>query len=100
MNEVILILSCVGLTTILMHGKILENVRCFLFKSSFIKEMFKCPMCLGFHVGWILSVFYYLLFSDLIVLFIPFVSSLCSLYSEELLDLIGNLNNKLEKSVS
>jgi hypothetical protein len=46
------ILACYGLTQILVYGSIFDNIRP---KQGFLGELFKCPMCMGFHVGWILA---------------------------------------------
>ena len=98
MNDLLLLLiSCVGTNTILMHGKILNRFRDWITKFSFFSNMFKCPLCLGFHVGWGLSLLYVLLVGkNPLVIFVAPASSILCLFSEELLDLIGNINNKLE----
>ena len=46
------ILIAYGLTQILCYGSILNPIRP---KTGFFGELFKCPMCMGFHVGWILA---------------------------------------------
>jgi hypothetical protein len=46
------ILSCFGLTNILVYGSILNCVRP---KEGLWGELFKCPMCMGFHVGWFVA---------------------------------------------
>ena len=45
------ILAAYGLTQILVYGKVLNGVRP---TKGWLGELFKCPMCVGFHVGWIL----------------------------------------------
>ena len=46
------ILSCYGLTNILVYGSIFDSVRP---KEGLMGQLFKCPMCVGFHVGWFVS---------------------------------------------
>jgi len=47
------ILIAYGLTQILVYGKVLENHRP---TKGKLGELFKCPMCMGFHVGWFLVI--------------------------------------------
>lgn len=49
------VLACFGLTQILVYGTIFDCIRP---KQGLMGELFKCPMCVGFHVGWILSMFF------------------------------------------
>jgi len=42
------ILSCYGLTMILVYGKIFDAIRP---KEGFAGQLFKCTMCIGFWVG-------------------------------------------------
>ena len=44
-------LAAYGLTQILVYGSILKRIRP---KTGKLGEMFRCPMCMGFHVGWFL----------------------------------------------
>ena len=48
------VLASYGLTQILVYGKIFNNYR--PNKEDFMGwgELFHCPMCMGFHVGWFL----------------------------------------------
>jgi len=46
------ILACYGLTNILVYGSILSCVRP---KEGLWGELVKCPMCMGFHVGWFVA---------------------------------------------
>ena len=46
------ILACFGLTNILVYGSILNCIRP---KQGLWGELFKCPMCMGFHVGWFVA---------------------------------------------
>ena len=45
------VLCAYGLTQILVYGKVLNRVRP---TKGNLGELFKCPMCMGFHVGWLL----------------------------------------------
>jgi len=45
------ILCAYGLTQIVVYGKVLNSIRP---TKGNLGELFKCPMCVGFHVGWIL----------------------------------------------
>lgn len=50
---IVFILSCFGLTQILVYGKILESVRP---TKGMLGELFKCSMCMGFHSGYIVAI--------------------------------------------
>ena len=43
-----------GLTQILVYGKIFDNLRP---AHGWLGELLSCPMCVGFHVGWLLWLF-------------------------------------------
>lgn len=45
------ILAAYGLTQILVYAKVFDAIRP---TRGWLGELFKCPMCVGFHVGWIL----------------------------------------------
>ena len=45
------VLAAHGLTQILVYGSILKRIRP---TAGKLGEMFRCPMCMGFHVGWFL----------------------------------------------
>jgi hypothetical protein len=47
----IFILAAYGLTQILVYGKALDAIRP---TRGWLGQLFSCPMCIGFHVGWIL----------------------------------------------
>jgi hypothetical protein len=51
MDLLYFILAAYGLTQILVYGKILEGIRP---TTGWLGNLFSCPMCIGFHVGWIL----------------------------------------------
>ena len=45
------ILCAYGLTQILVYGKVFSRLRP---KKGKLGELATCPMCMGFHVGWLL----------------------------------------------
>ncbi len=45
------ILAAYGLTQIIVYGKLFNNIRP---SKGKLGQLFKCPMCMGFHVGWFL----------------------------------------------
>ena len=45
------ILAAYGLTQTIVYGKIFDRIRP---SDGRIGELFGCPMCIGFHVGWFL----------------------------------------------
>ena len=51
MELVYFILCSYGLTQILVYGKVFNKVRP---TDGWMGELFSCPMCTGFHVGWFL----------------------------------------------
>ena len=51
MELITFILCAYGLTQILVYGTIFDRVRP---TEGRLGELFKCPMCIGFHVGWFL----------------------------------------------
>ena len=51
MDLLYFILAAYGLTQIVVYGKVLERVRP---TTGWLGSLFSCPMCVGFHVGWIL----------------------------------------------
>ena len=53
MDLIYFVLVAFGLTQILVYGKVLENRRP---TKGKLGELFKCPMCMGFHVGWFLVI--------------------------------------------
>jgi len=46
------ILSSYGLTSILLYGSIFDSIRP---KEGLLGKLFKCPLCLSFHVGYIIA---------------------------------------------
>lgn len=51
-------IAAIGATIILVYGKIFERVRPKYY-------LFNCPMCMGFHVGWVFCLIF-LLFNGLL----------------------------------
>jgi len=45
------VLAAYGLTQIIIYGKLFDRFRP---SQGKLGELFKCPMCMGFHVGWFL----------------------------------------------
>ena len=54
MNLIYFILIAFGLTQVVVYGKIFNKVRP---TKGWLGDLFSCPMCVGFHVGWILWLF-------------------------------------------
>ena len=53
MELIIFILVAYGLTQILVYGSVLNSIRP---KEGSLGELFQCPMCMGWWVGFILCV--------------------------------------------
>ena len=53
MDLIYFILCAYGLTQILVYGKIFDSIRP---QDGQLGELFSCPMCMGFHVGWFLFI--------------------------------------------
>ena len=51
MDLLTFILCAYGLTQIIIYGTIFDGIRP---KEGKLGKLFKCPMCMGFHVGWFL----------------------------------------------
>ncbi len=51
MELLIFILCAYGLTQIVVYGSLLNKIRP---KKGKLGELFRCPMCMGFHIGWFL----------------------------------------------
>lgn len=57
MNLWFISLSIIGCCFILKYGAILDPIRDLLInKSNFIKDLFKCSLCLGFWIGFIIGI--------------------------------------------
>lgn len=54
MNLILFILACYGITQIIVYGKIFAKIR-----KKINNEFLECPMCIGFHVGYIVYVLFY-----------------------------------------
>ena len=48
------ILTAYGMTFTIVHGKIFENIRPEKDYSKKWNTLWNCPLCVGFHVGWLL----------------------------------------------
>lgn len=90
-NFLIFILSTIGLTNIVVHGKILDNLKIRPLLKKILPagfyELFECYECTGFWAGLIMG--YFLVSHDL-VLFVPcgFAGSLVSQFYTELVFMI------------
>lgn len=58
MNLLIFILTCFGLTNILIYGKIFDKIRPNIY-------LFKCSQCMGFWVGIVINTLFYSLNCDI-----------------------------------
>lgn len=58
MNLLIFILTCYGLTSILLYGKIFDHVRPHW-------KVFGCSQCMGFWVGLLINIIFYYLNCDI-----------------------------------
>ena len=52
----VFILSCAGLTQILCYASILNFIRP---KKGILGELFRCSMCTGFHVGYLMFMMFW-----------------------------------------
>jgi len=94
MNFFIFLLACIGMTNILVHGKILDVIKVFgkslrswLTTPKFLAEMLNCYECAGFWVGIFLGLIYFKTF-DWNVLIYGFATSLVSQFYSEIIYLI------------
>ena len=69
------ILCAYGLTQILVYGKIFSKIRP---KQGKLGELANCPMCMGFHVGWLLMLLspFTELFAPKTTLYLPYTIEL------------------------
>lgn len=58
-NLLLFILSCYGMTFILVYGSIFNSIRPKQ-ESGFLGKLFNCPLCTGFHVGYIIFSLFWL----------------------------------------
>jgi hypothetical protein len=85
---ILFILSCAGATQILCYGSILDKIRP---KNGILGELFRCSMCVGFHVGYILFVLFWIagvsIFSNFYIgaLVFAFISSYTSYVCDKVL---------------
>ena len=90
MEWFIILLGCIGLTDILMYGKILSKPRNYLIKYSFFKNLLSCAVCTGFWSGLFFSLI--LLITPInwyYIIFLPFASSAGSYFYNRLLNVLG-----------
>lgn len=90
-NFLIFLLSTIGLTNIIVHGKILDNLKIRPFLKEKLPEkfyeLFECYECTGFWAGLIMG--YFLVSHDLFI-FVPcaFAGSLISQFYTEIIFMI------------
>jgi len=96
----VFILSCAGLTQILCYASILDFIRP---KTGIFGELFRCSMCLGFHVGYLMFMLFWCAGIHLFPNFYigTFVYALISSFCSYILDkscsdegIVINLKNK------
>jgi len=62
MNIGLFILVCYAISHTLTTEMVLSKPREWLFNQkwfpTFFKDLITCPVCMGFHVGWILGIFF------------------------------------------
>jgi hypothetical protein len=51
MDYVLILLGAIGLANIFINSSLLDCIR---MRSQFMDELLSCPMCSGFHGGWIM----------------------------------------------
>jgi len=51
MNLLYFVLAAYGLTQTIVYGKLFDRIRP---TKGRLGQLFSCPMCVGFHVGWFL----------------------------------------------
>lgn len=98
--ELLILLSCAGLTLILKYGKPTEFIRAFLSsKSDSFEYLFKCSLCLGFWSGVLHSLLYFLFIPQdkIVILLIPAASAVCSLLLDSAIQCIQMIEIYLKK---
>lgn len=94
--DLIFLLSCAGLTFIIVHATIMDKlkIRPFLNKFQFTKELIKCSLCTGVYVSTLFALFYCPL--ELAILYI-FAGAAFSFFYERLSLLIDIVVAEKEK---
>ena len=93
MNTFDLLLTCFGLTRILMHGSILNKPRNIITKIPFFKELISCSLCTGTWVGAIIGLCNYSLFTQYIqIMQLAFASAGFCFFFDRLLEMILTWN--------
>lgn len=93
-----MMLSCMGMTFVLIHGSILDKPRKWLTnKSRFAKQLFQCSLCIGFWVGVIHAMLlWYCTGGVLLPLCVPFASSGVSMLFERSMMFMFDLKDIVE----
>lgn len=101
---IVLLLACLGVTITFVHMEIMDilKLRPLWEKSAFLKKLFHCSACTGWHVGLWYGMFCFILSSfGWTFLFylctLPFASSAFCFTFERLVILVNNINIKVEK---
>jgi hypothetical protein len=101
---ILLFLACLGVTITFVHMEIMDiiKLRPLWEKSAFLKKLFHCSACTGWHVGlWYGLLCYFIMVIGLTHIFyimtLPFASSAFCFLFERIMILADNVNVKLEK---
>ena len=87
------LLACIGLTFIFKYGSILSWPRDILCKIGFLRELFKCSLCLGFWSGVIIY------FIDQQNILLPLASAAVCWAADSFIAILQWLEIKLEKQL-
>ena len=83
------LLTCIGVTIIILHGSILKPIRGILGKVYFLKKLLSCSLCLGFWVGVGLALVQYKLGAKLYdAVCLPFASASACWLFDSLIDFL------------
>jgi hypothetical protein len=102
---ILLLLACLGITITFVHMEIMNilKLRPLWEKSQFLKKLFHCSACTGWHVGLWYGIFCYILYTfeynfAFYLITLPFASSAFCFMFERTIILVDNLNIKIEKN--
>lgn len=95
MNTLDLLITCFGLTRVLMHGSILNKPRNIITRIQFFKELLACSLCTGSWVGGIIGLCNYSLFTQgILIVQLVFASAGFCFFFDRLLEMILTWNYK------
>lgn len=89
------IAASIGLMCICKYGSIFADVRTYLSRYIFLKELFKCSLCLGFWCGVIILPFL-MPFGIKAILF-PFVSAVACWVADILIQILQGIDLIIER---